>query len=65
VPYRCLYSKDIENMFMAGRCISVDRSSMGSIRVMRTCGMMGEVVGKAAYLCVSRETTPRGVTSVI
>jgi ribulose 1,5-bisphosphate synthetase/thiazole synthase len=61
VPYRCLYSKDVENMFMAGRCISVDRSSMGSIRVMRTCGMMGEVVGKAAYLCVSRETTPRGV----
>ncbi len=34
---------------------------MGTIRVMRTCGMMGEVVGKAAYLCVSRETTPRGV----
>jgi hypothetical protein len=34
---------------------------MGSIRVMRTCGMMGEVVGKAAYLCVVRETTPRGV----
>jgi hypothetical protein len=61
VPYRCLYSRDIENMFMAGRCISVDRSSMGSIRVMRTCGMMGEVVGKAAYLCVARETTPRGV----
>ncbi len=61
VPYRCLYSRDIENMFMAGRCISVDRSSMGSIRVMRTCGMMGEVVGKAAFLCVTRETTPRGV----
>jgi len=61
VPYRCLYARDIENMFMAGRCISVDRSAMGSIRVMRTCGMMGEVVGKAAYLCVSRETTPRGV----
>ncbi len=61
VPYRCLYSKDIENLFMAGRCISVDRQSMGSIRVMRTCGMMGEVVGKAAYLAVSRQTTPRGV----
>jgi hypothetical protein len=28
---------------------------------MRTCGMMGEVVGKAAYLCVARNTTPRGV----
>ncbi len=61
VPYRTLYSKDVENLFMAGRCISVDRQSMGSIRVMRTCGMMGEVVGKAAYLAVSRQTTPRGV----
>jgi len=61
VPYRTLYSKDVENLFMAGRCISVDRASMGSIRVMRTCGMMGEVVGKAAYLAVSRQTNPRGV----
>jgi len=61
VPYRTLYSKDVENLFMAGRCISVDRASMGSTRVMRTCGMMGEVVGKAAYLAVSRQTTPRGV----
>ncbi len=61
VPYRCFYSKDIENMFMAGRNISVDHQALGTIRVMRTCGMMGEVVGKAAYLCVRHETTPRGV----
>jgi len=31
------------------------------VRVMRTCGMMGEVVGKAAYLCVLRQTTPRNI----
>ncbi|CAN5707034.1 FAD-dependent oxidoreductase [soil metagenome] len=61
VPYRCFYSKDIENLFMAGRCISVDHNALGTIRVMKTCGMMGEVVGKAAYLCVRHETTPRGV----
>ncbi|TLD71752.1 FAD-dependent oxidoreductase [Phragmitibacter flavus] len=61
VPYRCFYSKDIENMFMAGRQISVDRGALGSTRVMRTIGMMGEVVGKAAYLSVRHETTPRGV----
>jgi hypothetical protein len=46
---------------MAGRCISVNHDALGTIRVMRTCGMMGEVVGKAAYLCVRHETTPRGV----
>lgn len=61
VPYRCFYSKDIDNLFMAGRCISVNHDALGTIRVMRTCGMMGEVVGKAAYLCVRHETTPRGV----
>lgn len=61
VPYRCLYSKDIPNLFMAGRCISVDRYALGSIRVMRTCGMFGEVVGKAAWIAVRHHTTPRGV----
>jgi len=61
VPYRCFYSKDIGNLFMAGRTISVDRHSLGSTRVMRTCGMMGEVVGKAAWICVRHHTSPRGV----
>ena len=61
VPYRCFYSKNIDNLFMAGRCISVTHEALGTIRVMRTCGMMGEVVGKAAYLTVRHQTTPRGV----
>lgn len=61
VPYRTLYSKNISNLFMAGRNISVDRWALGSTRVMRTCGMFGEVVGKAAWICVRHHTTPRGV----
>jgi len=61
VPYRCFYSKDISNLFMAGRTISVERHALGSTRVMRTCGMMGEVVGKAAWICVRHHTSPRGV----
>ena len=61
VPYRCFYSKDVPNLFMAGRCISVNHDAVGTVRVMRTCGMMGEVVGKAAYLCVKHNITPRGV----
>lgn len=60
-PYRTLYSRNIKNLFMAGRDISVEREAIGPIRVMRTCGMMGEVVGKAAWICVAEETTPRGV----
>ena len=61
VPYRCFYSKDIENLFMAGRCISVTHEALGTVRVMKTCGMMGEVVGKAASVALKHGTTPRGV----
>jgi hypothetical protein len=61
VPYRCFYSRNIENLFMAGRCISVTHEALGTVRVMKTCGMMGEVVGKAASLCVLHECWPRDV----
>jgi len=61
VPYRCFYAKDVENLFMAGRCISVDHEALGTVRVMKTCGMMGEVVGKAASVAIKHETNPRGV----
>ncbi len=61
VPYRCFYSRNIENLFMAGRCISVTHEALGTTRVMKTCGMMGEVVGKAAYVCVLRNCKPRDV----
>lgn len=60
-PYRTLYSRNVPNLFMAGRNISVDREGLGPVRVMRTTGMMGEVLGKAAWICVSRKTDPRGV----
>jgi hypothetical protein len=61
VPYRCFYSRNVPNLFMAGRNISVDHEALGTIRVMRTIGMMGEVVGKAASLCVQHSCTPRDV----
>ena len=61
VPYRCFYSRNVGNLFMAGRCISVTHEALGTTRVMRTCGMMGEVVGKAASLCVLHDCSPRDV----
>jgi hypothetical protein len=61
LPYRCFYSKDIENMFMAGRNISVTHIALGSVRVMRTCGMMGEVVGMAAVVCNKHNANPRDI----
>ena len=61
IPYRCFYSKDVPNLFMAGRDISVTHVAFGSIRVMRTCGMMGEVVGMAASICAKRKVLPRDI----
>ncbi|MDR3736553.1 MAG: FAD-dependent oxidoreductase [Acidobacteriaceae bacterium] len=61
IPYRCLYSRNIDNLFMAGRNISVTHVALGTVRVQRTTGMMGEVVGMAAAIASRRGTTPRGV----
>jgi hypothetical protein len=61
VPYRCFYSRNIDNLFMAGRCISVTHEALGTVRVMKTCGMMGEVVGKAASICSIHNCEPRDV----
>ncbi|MFP4055993.1 MAG: FAD-dependent oxidoreductase [Candidatus Brocadiia bacterium] len=61
LPYRCLYSRNVANLFMAGRDISVTHQALGTVRVMGTGGMMGEVVGRAAAVCTRHDTTPRGV----
>ena len=61
VPYRCLYSRNIGNLFMAGRCVSVSSDVLGSVRMMRTGGCMGELVGIAASICIREKTDPRGV----
>ncbi len=58
IPYRCFYSKDINNLFMAGRNISVTHIALGTVRVMQTTGMMGEVVGMAAFLCKKYNCSP-------
>lgn len=60
-PYRVLYSRNIDNLFMAGRNISVTNDGLGPVRVMRTCGMMGEIIGKAAVICVQKKISPREV----
>lgn len=61
VPYRCLYSKDIDNLFIGGRLISVSHVAFSAVRVMRTLGMLGEVAGIAASICKKHGCMPRGV----
>ncbi len=61
IPFRCLYSKNTENLMMAGRDISVSHVALGTVRLMRTCGMMGEVIGMAASVCKENNASPREV----
>lgn len=61
IPFRCLYSTNVDNLMMAGRCLSASHVGLGSPRVMNTCGQMGVAVGAAAALCTKYNTSPRGV----
>jgi len=61
VPYRCLYSRNVSNLLMAGRNISVTHVALGTVRVQRTTGMAGEVIGMAASLCINHNCMPRDV----
>lgn len=61
VPFRCLYSKNISNLMMVGRCISTTHMGMGSTRVQLTTATMGQAVGTAAYLCKKYGLTPREI----
>lgn len=61
IPYRTLYSKDIDNLFMAGRCFSTTHVGLGSPRVMHTTTQMGVVVGYAAAVCKENNCSPRDV----
>lgn len=61
IPYRCYYSKDIDNLFLAGRIISVSHVAFGSTRVMGTCGAGGQVVGTAAAICLKENISPKEI----
>jgi hypothetical protein len=61
LPYRCLYSYNIDNLFMAGRNISVTHIALGAFRVQKCTGMMGEVIGMAAFICKKYNILPRQV----
>lgn len=61
IPYRSLYSKNVSNLFFAGRNISMTHMAMSSIRVMMTCALMGQAVGSAAAIAAKYGLTPHEV----
>ncbi len=58
IPYRSFYSKNIENLMMAGRIISATKMAMSSARVMATCAVGGQAAGTAAALCMTKKKLP-------
>ncbi len=61
IPYRSMYSINIENLMFAGRNISVTHTAMSSTRVMATCATIGQAVGTAASIAVRNGISPHDV----
>ena len=61
IPYRALYSRNIQNLFFAGRNISATHMALSSTRVMATCALMGQAVGTAAAIALQHACSPREV----
>lgn len=61
IPYRCFVSKDIDNLFFAGRIISTTHVAFGSSRVMATCASGAQAVAMAAAMCTEYNLLPRDI----
>jgi hypothetical protein len=61
IPFRSLYSRNIDNLLFAGRNMSVTHVALGTVRVQGTLATLGQAAGTAAAMCLERGTTPRGL----
>ncbi len=59
LPLRAFYSRNVENLWMAGRCLSTTHVALGPVRVMQTLAQLGQAVGIAAAHALRAEITPR------
>jgi len=61
IPFRCLVPKGVDNLLIAGRCMSATQKALGAARLMPTCMVMGQAAGTAAALCFKNKTIPRSL----
>ena len=61
IPYRALVPKSVDNLLVAGRCISTTHEAMSAIRVMAPCMAFGEAAGRAAAVAVESDITPASI----
>ncbi|WP_342331746.1 FAD-dependent oxidoreductase [Pedobacter sp. FW305-3-2-15-E-R2A2] len=59
IPYRCLYSRNIKNLFLTGRIISASHVAFASSRVMATGAYLGQAVGMAAFIAKKNKLQPK------
>jgi len=58
IPYGCIVAADVDNLLVAGRCISAEHESQASLRIQQTCISLGQAAGTAAALSLERRVTP-------
>jgi hypothetical protein len=63
IPFGSLYSKNIDNLLMAGRNVSASHVAFSSLRVMLTCAVIGQASGTAAHQCQEKDISPRKLRS--
>ena len=61
IPYRILTPRGLDNVLVAGRCVSCDRYIQGSIRVMPGCFITGQAAGVAAAMVAEKNTSTRRI----
>ena len=59
IRYGCVVARDVDNLLMAGRCISAEHEAQGSLRIQQTCMATGQAAGAAAALSLKHGVTPR------
>ncbi|MFQ5810048.1 MAG: FAD-dependent oxidoreductase [Armatimonadota bacterium] len=61
VPYRCIYSRSRDNLWVGGRCISATHEAQGPIRVIPPCLCTGQAAGVAAAMAVQDDMPANAV----
>ncbi len=63
IPFRSMYSKNVNNLLVEGRCMSTTHAAFGATRLIATLGTVGQANAAAAFLCKKYSCRPRDITN--
>jgi hypothetical protein len=61
IPYRCMLPAGLENLLVAGRCLSATFAAQAAVRIQQNCRALGEAAGVAAAMCLETGVSPRAI----